>query len=143
MVSIFPYWEQVATLEDAYSVFRSHFGQVFTSTLPYGKDIWLGGTGWPSNDANVADRNPNNVASPENAKQYFDTIGCQVLNGNGSGFYHVDRDQHATASARPQFGLLDVAGNVLNGIDTTCAAFSPQPDPPIWLPKFAGGPTGL
>jgi len=140
MVNIFPYWEQAKDFKDAYTSFREHARQVLETAKLHGKDVWLGETGWPSSDVDATARNPNNLASSDNAKQYFEKIGCQVLLGSGSGFYYVDWDQDAPASGKPQFGLLDRAGNVLNNIDTTCAGFSAEPNVPSGVPKFAGGP---
>lgn len=140
MVNIFPYWEQAKDLKEAYTLFRDHARQVLDTAKPHGKDVWLGETGWPSSDVGATARNTNNLASSDNAKQYFDKIGCQMLRGNGSGFYYVDWDQDAPASGKPHFGLLDTAGNVLNNIDATCAAFRAEPGVPSGVPKFAGGP---
>lgn len=67
-------------------MFRNHAEQILNTTRQYGKDVWLGETGWPTYDGNAEARNPNSVAGPANAKQYFDKIGCQVLCGSGRGF---------------------------------------------------------
>lgn len=143
MLNILPYWQQVEGLEGAYGLFRNNSGRVLNTTTLYGKDVWLGETGWPSSDENVTTRNTNNLASPENAKQYFDKIGCQVLLGSGSGFYYVDWDQDAARAGQAQFELLDTEGNALNKIDTTCAGFVAEQNLESWVPKFAGGPAGL
>jgi len=142
MVNIFPYWEAPAgsTMDFAHDVFRDRAVAVLKSAKASFRDVWLGGTGWPSNDTAVEGRNPNNLANSANAKQYFDKIGCQLLKGSGSGFYFVEGNQDALANDWPYFGLLGNDGNVLNSIDGTCTEFVAEQNVPSGVPALAGGP---
>lgn len=138
LANIFPYYENAATLDSAIDSFRTNAQTALTTVDIYGKDLWLGETGWPYDDTTIAGRNPNNVANAENAKQYFNKIGCRILKGYGSSFYYVDWDEDG-AYDKPHFGILDSRGEAKNGIDAYCTGYTVDKSVASSVPRFAGG----
>ena len=133
IVNIFPYWEN-ASIAQARAYLDDHIEIVANMSNEYGKEVWLGETGWPSYD-HVA----HNIhgTSSDNARNYFQQFGCQILEGRGTAFYYVDWDEDNYNSSKPVFGLFDVQGQPT--IDLDCRKFKTDTNvKPIW-PKWWGG----
>lgn len=136
MASIFSHLVGKAPSDAAYQYFRNQAGFILNMTMAVGKDLWLAGTGWPRADGNTTGQN---VSKPGHAKQYFNTIECQVLSGTGSGFFYEDWAPDASLQQNQQLSLIDMNGNALDGLDFSCSGFVPNKSILPWVPKVAGG----
>lgn len=98
----------------------------------YGKQLWLGETGWPALDNGNHNSHGTNQGV---AQKYFDQIGCQILKGNGTAFYYVDWDEDKKTGTAPAFGLFDFTGKPL--MDLSCNNFKPDmrllDSNPVWF----------
>lgn len=110
-VNVFPYWEGVA-VEDAGAVFWQHLGDVRAMAARYGKEVWVGESGWPvSGDDRGA-------ASPGTSQlqRYWSDVGCALFDHQDlNAFWYAEWDE---GSAPPSFGLLDTEGHPV--IDLVC-----------------------
>ena len=67
-------------------------------------------------------------------------MGCQILQGYGTGFYYVDWDEDTTIQNKPGFGLFDFSGKPKNGMKLDCDPFKPDTRfEPTQAPGFMGG----
>lgn len=66
-------------------------------------------------------------------------MGCQILRGDGTGFYYVDWDEDTPSQGKPSFGLLDFTGTPKDGMDLSCTGFKPDMYIKEELPQFMGG----
>ncbi|KAI8267592.1 glucan 1,3-beta-glucosidase [Colletotrichum sp. SAR11_239] len=79
------------------------------------KPIWITETGWPVSGKTVGKA----VASPENAKKYYDTIGCPMF-ANGTNVWWYTFQDSSPVTPDPSFG---VVGSVLSNtpiFDLSC-----------------------
>lgn len=118
-VDLYPYYEQDRgnSISNALSLFESALLQV--ADAAEGTPVWITETGWPSSGPEWGDA----VASKENAKQYWDQVGCQLF-GNINTWWYIMADSNSANEM--QFGI----GPELDGttvFDLTCPAESDQP----------------
>ncbi|KAK5081945.1 hypothetical protein LTR70_008635 [Exophiala xenobiotica] len=135
IANIFPYWGN-ATVSKAWEMAAEQSTLTLEAVKQYGKDLWLGETGW-------ARSQPNNEnihgANSQDAQTYFNIMGCQILRGNGSGFYYIDWDEDAPSQQKPSFGLLDFSGKPKDGMDLSCSNSKPDTYIRDEMPQFMGG----
>lgn len=96
-------------------------------------------------DADVPYRNTNNLANAKNAQDYFNKVGCQVLGGKGSGFYHSDwlADGILRTPKEADFSIFNATGEPADNMDLSCSGWQANAETPDWLPQFAGGSGSL
>ncbi|KAL5338217.1 glycoside hydrolase superfamily [Aspergillus crustosus] len=77
----YPYFQNTManSISDAKTLFDESVDK--TRAVANGKDIWITETGWPvsGDDQNLA------TASVENAKKFWDEVGCPLFDGSDSG----------------------------------------------------------
>ena len=76
-------------------------------------------------------------ATIDDAKNYFEIVGCQTLSGMGTGFYYVDWDQDAPMAGKPSFGLFNFNGQAQFTLD--CSKFKKEQYVTKGMPSFVGG----
>ncbi|ETS86887.1 hypothetical protein PFICI_00715 [Pestalotiopsis fici W106-1] len=96
----YPYWETALpnSIDDANERFYSGYNK--TMALANGKPVYVTETGWPTtgDDQNLA------VASAENARKYWQTIACSLVDSNiNIWWYNLQESQYGTAT--PDFGV--------------------------------------
>lgn len=96
----YPYWESALpnSIDDAHERFYSGYNK--TMALSNGKPVYVTETGWPTtgDDQNLA------VASAENARKYWQTIACSLVDSNiNIWWYNLQESQYGTAT--PDFGI--------------------------------------
>lgn len=96
----YPYWETALpnSIDDANERFYSGYNK--TMALANGKPVYVTETGWPTSgdDQNLA------VASAENARKYWQTIACSLVDSNiNIWWYNLQESQYGTAT--PDFGV--------------------------------------
>lgn len=102
------------SIDDGYARFYDAFDA--TKKAAGNKPVWVTETGWPvsGNTSNKA------VPSIENAKKYWDQVGCSLFNKTNTWWFTLQDAAPETPS--PSFGLL---GNKLTNAplwDLTCSA---------------------
>lgn len=136
IANIFPYWENISQA-DSWDHLKAASNAVAVAADAFGKEVWLGETGWPFYDAGE-----HNIyrTDPQRAVNYFQKFGCQILSGQGTGFYYVDWDEDNTNNTeQPSWGVLDSFGNPKFG-NLSCANHKPDMDTPKEsVPKWLGG----
>ncbi|PLN78693.1 glycoside hydrolase superfamily [Aspergillus taichungensis] len=93
----YPYFQNTManSIEDAKALFDEAVGK--TQAAAGGKEVWITETGWPvsGKTENLA------VANTENAKIYWDEVGCPLF-GNVNTWWYILED----AGASPSFGVV-------------------------------------
>ncbi|KAI0486324.1 GPI-anchored cell wall beta-1,3-endoglucanase EglC [Xylaria cf. heliscus] len=109
----FPYFEGTRpnSIEHASDNFWS--GMAATEQVAQGKEIWITETGWPVTGPTLRDA----VPSVQNAKTYWDTIGCSLF-GNVTTFWYTLVDAAATEWDL-SFGITPTSDNTPK-FDLTC-----------------------
>lgn len=105
-VDAYPYFQDTESnaVEDGEKLFQAALDQ--TTTFGMGKEIWITETGWPVVGAtrNLA------VANKENAKKYWDLVGCPRF-GKVNVFWYLQEDNDGGATPSEEFGV--ASGNPL------------------------------
>jgi len=101
-VDEYPYFQNTESngIDDAYTLFWTAYDAV--TAVSSGKPVWITETGWP-----IADTKPENlaVASLDNAKTFWDQVGCASAFGKVNTWWYVLQDAAPTAPD-PSFGLV-------------------------------------
>ncbi|KAK5939234.1 hypothetical protein PMZ80_008537 [Knufia obscura] len=134
ITNIFPYWGNV-TVAKGPEVLAINAKQTMTLARQYGKDLWLGETSWARQQIGTFQNMYG--ATGDDAQQYFNIVGCQVLSGNGTAFYYVDWDQDKPLQNLPIFGLFDFNNQPLLNLD--CSHYKNEMYMPDDAPSFLGG----
>ncbi|KAL6237458.1 glycoside hydrolase superfamily [Aspergillus navahoensis] len=105
------------SIEDAKALFQESVDK--TKAVAGNKEVWITETGWPvSGDSqNLA------VASVENAKQFWDEVGCPLFD-NVNTWWYILQDASGSSVPNPSFGIV---GNTLSTtplFDLSCSASS-------------------
>ncbi|KAJ5172813.1 glycoside hydrolase [Penicillium capsulatum] len=93
----YPYFQNSMdnSIDDAKALFDDAVEK--TKSAAGGKEVWITETGWP-----VSGKQENKaVASPENAKKFWDQVGCPLF-GNTNTWWYILQD----VGASPSFGLV-------------------------------------
>lgn len=102
------------------SLFSDAFGA--TQAAAKGKEVWVTETGWPVSGpaANQAD------ASTDNAKTYWDDVGCNMLFGKTNTWWYTLQDAAPTTPS-PSFGVVGSSLSTTPLYDLSCNASSSSP----------------
>lgn len=117
-MDVYPYFqkEMANGIENGASLFDTAYQE--TVAAAQGKEVWVTETGWPVSgpDEGAA------VASVDNAKLYWDQVGCNTLFGKVNTFWYILQDALPTLPS-PSFGLVG-AGAVSQAplFNLTCPA---------------------
>lgn len=118
-VDAYPYFQTTMAnaIANGASLFNDAFGQ--TKAAAKGKEVWVTETGWPVSGpaANQAD------ASLDNAKTYWDDVGCQTLFGKTNTWWYTLQDAAPTTPA-PSFGVVGSTLSTTPLYDLSCNASS-------------------
>ncbi|CAJ2502277.1 Uu.00g096710.m01.CDS01 [Anthostomella pinea] len=96
----YPFWEKANanSIGDAHERFYDGYNK--TLALAGGKPVYVTETGWPVS----GDTENQAVASPENARIYWQDIACSLINsGINLWWYSLQESQYGTAN--PDFGI--------------------------------------
>jgi glucan endo-1,3-beta-D-glucosidase len=109
----YPYFE--STLENSIENAKALFFKSYDATVAVstGKDVWVTETGWPVEgpDSNLA------KASIENAKTYWDQVGCALF-GKTNVYWYTLYDSNAPL---PHFGISSSEMNTTPLFDLSCS----------------------
>ncbi|KAL4758796.1 GPI-anchored beta-1,3-endoglucanase EglC [Aspergillus foveolatus] len=105
------------SIDDAKALFDESVQK--TKAVAGNKEVWITETGWPvSGDSqNLA------IASVENAKQFWDEVGCPLFD-NVNTWWYILQDASGSSVPNPSFGIV---GNTLSTtplFDLSCSASS-------------------
>jgi glucan endo-1,3-beta-D-glucosidase len=103
------------SIDDAKALFDESVQK--TKAVAGNKEVWITETGWPvSGDSqNLA------IASVENAKQFWDEVGCPLFD-NVNTWWYILQDASGSSVPNPSFGIV---GNTLSTtplFDLSCSA---------------------
>ncbi|KAL5049351.1 putative glucan endo-1,3-beta-glucosidase eglC [Aspergillus fruticulosus] len=103
------------SIDDAKALFQESVDK--TKAVAGNKEVWITETGWPvSGDSqNLA------VASVENAKKFWDEVGCPLFD-NVNTWWYILQDASGSSVPNPSFGII---GNTLSTtplFDLSCSA---------------------
>ncbi|ROW15133.1 hypothetical protein VPNG_02911 [Cytospora leucostoma] len=118
-VDAYPYFQACpSTVSNSISNGKSLFDSAFDQTKAAvgGKPVWVTETGWPVSgpDQNLA------VASIENAKTYWDEVGCSLFGKTNVWWYTVQDAAPSTPS--PSFGIVGSTLSTTPLYDLSCNA---------------------
>ncbi|KAH8680925.1 glycoside hydrolase superfamily [Xylariales sp. PMI_506] len=115
-VDAYPYFQNTMTndISQGSNLLNDAIGQ--TQGAVGGKPVWVTETGWPVSGKTSGDAIP----SPENAKAYWDSVGCDTLFGKVNVWWYTLQDA-APATPNPSFGLVSTLGSAPL-FDLTCSA---------------------
>lgn len=133
IANIFPFWGNV-TVQDSYKIMGNQSSTTQAIAKSFGKELWLGETGWPTIDHGNNNEHGTNV---QDAQTYFNKLGCQILAGKGTAFYYVDWDEDQVDLNKPAFGLLKHDGTSM--FDLSCQNFKVDIYAKTEYPKWLGG----
>lgn len=116
-IDTYPYFQfQMANgIANGKSLFQSAYQEV--AAISAGKEIWVTETGWPVSGPNQGAA----VASVENAKKFWDDVGCGLLFGQVNTYWYTLQDA-SPQTPSPSFGLVP-SGNPSQQplFDLTCS----------------------
>ena len=110
----YPYFQ--STMANGIGVGKDLFDSAYAQTKSAvgGKDVWVTETGWPVSGPQSNQATP----STQNAKQYWDQVGCGELFGQVNTFWYTLQDALPSTPA-PSFGL--VASGTTPLYDLSCS----------------------
>jgi len=97
----YPYFQN--TMPNSIELGPELFDEAYANTTAFaqGKDVWVTETGWPVSGK----LSGNAVASIDNAKTYWDEVGCSKLFGKINTFWFTLQDSFPT-TPNPSFGIV-------------------------------------
>ena len=108
-VDAYPYYQNTMKndIDEGYSLFFSAYDQ--TVAVATGKPVWVTETGWPvsGKTENLA------VPSTQNAKTYWDQVGCGRLFGKINTFWFTLQDAFPS-TPNPSFGIVGAGSSGIN-----------------------------
>lgn len=114
----YPYFQTVNenSIDNAQSLFQQSVDA--TIAAAQGKEVWITETGWP-----VSGPQENQaVASTDNAKRYWDEVGCALFGKTNTWWFTLQDSAPTTPS--PSFGLVGSDLNSAPLFDLSCSASS-------------------
>jgi len=115
----YPYFQTTMTnaISDGYSLFFNAYDA--TVSVAGGKPVWVTETGWPVSGAteNLA------VPSVQNAKTYWDAVGCGRLFGHVNTWWYTLQDAFPT-TPNPSFGIVGSTLSDTPLFDLSCSSIS-------------------
>ena len=113
----YPYFQNTMTnpIENGYSLFFAAYDA--TVAAAGGKPVWVTETGWPVSGPTEAEA----VPSLQNAKTYWDQVGCGRLFGKVNTWWYTLQDSFPTTPA-PSFGVVGTALSNTPLYDLSCSA---------------------
>lgn len=115
----YPYFE--GTHANSIEVSKQLFQDAFSSTKQAapGKPVWVTETGWPVSGPDVGQA----VADKENAKTYWDQVGCELLFGETNVWWYTLQDSPQPATS-PSFGVTGTEWTSTPLYDLSCSGNS-------------------
>ncbi|TEY75031.1 hypothetical protein BOTCAL_0066g00070 [Botryotinia calthae] len=111
----YPYFQD--TEANGVSLGKSLFNSALAATQSAtGKTVWVTETGWPVTGATAGD----GVPSADNAKTYWDDVGCPNF-GNINMYWYTLQDQNAASSVTPSFGIVGSTLSTTPLFDLSCS----------------------
>ncbi|KAE8153309.1 glycoside hydrolase superfamily [Aspergillus avenaceus] len=111
----YPYFE--STMSNSISSAKSLFDSAVAKTkaVANGKEVWITETGWPVSGStqNLA------VASPANAKSYWDEVGCPLFDETNTWWYILQDASPTTPN--PSFGVVGSTLSTTPLFDLSCS----------------------
>ncbi|KAL8730553.1 MAG: hypothetical protein Q9166_004007 [cf. Caloplaca sp. 2 TL-2023] len=122
-VDAYPYFQttQANSIENGESLFFDAYNA--TVAVSGGKPVWITETGWPVSGPLSGQA----VANLENAKTYWDQVGCRVF-GQINTFWYTLQDAFPNAPS-PSFGIVGSTLSTTPLYDLTCPAGSSSSPP--------------
>ncbi|KAL3477633.1 glycoside hydrolase superfamily [Aspergillus californicus] len=115
----YPFYENTKpnSIDDAAGLFQN--GVAKTKEIANGKEVWITETGWPVSGStqNLA------VASPENAKQFWDEVGCPLFDDVNTWWYILQDGEGSNVPA-DSFGIVGTTLSTTPLFDLSCPAAS-------------------
>jgi len=110
----YPYWQTTDdnVVANGKSLFLESYNMV--TAVAGDKEVWVTETGWAVSDAKGGEGK--SIASVDDAKIYWDDVGCDVLFGQINTYWYMLND----GSATPSFGLTDSDDNTTPLYNLTC-----------------------
>jgi glucan endo-1,3-beta-D-glucosidase len=118
-VDAYPYWE--TTTANSIGNANASFYDAYKKTVAAakGKPVWVTETGWPV----TGDKQNQAVASPANARIYWEDVSCSLMKKNVHLYYYTLQDAQL-GTPKPSFGIKP-AGDLMAVkplFDLTCPA---------------------
>ncbi|KAL2045817.1 hypothetical protein ABVK25_012036 [Lepraria finkii] len=115
----YPYFQNTMTnpIEDGYSLFFDAYDA--TVSVAGGKPVWVTETGWPVSGATENQA----VPSLQNAKTYWDQVGCGRLFGQVNTWWYTLQDAFPTTPS-PSFGVVGTTLSDTPLYDLSCSGVS-------------------
>ncbi|KAJ2985914.1 hypothetical protein NUW58_g5283 [Xylaria curta] len=79
----FPYFERTKPNAIEKAEYNFWSAVAATENVAQGKDVWITETGWPDSGPTLGDA----IASPENARKYWRTVGCSLFGKRNTFWY--------------------------------------------------------
>jgi len=113
----FPYWENTKPngVSNGASLFDAGVGAL--EAVANGKPVWVTETGWPVSGPT----NGEAVASPQNAKTYWNDVGCNKLFGKRNTFWYTLYDANADQTSM-SFAVVKPADGAGQKFNLKCPA---------------------
>lgn len=104
-IDAYPYFESTKpnSIGNANSTFWADYSA--TADAVSGKPIWITETGWPTSGPTMNEA----VPSVDNAKTYFEDVGCSAFSAGINTWYYTLQDADTDASV-PSFGVVSGTG---------------------------------
>ncbi|KAL2831455.1 glycoside hydrolase superfamily [Aspergillus cavernicola] len=113
----YPYFQNTMdnSISDAKSLFDDSVDK--TKAVANGKEVWITETGWPvsGDQQNLA------TASVENAKRFWDEVGCPLFDSVNTWWY-ILQDASGSSTPNPSFGLVGGTLSTTPLFDLSCSA---------------------
>ncbi|KAK7544345.1 glycoside hydrolase superfamily [Phyllosticta citribraziliensis] len=112
----YPYFQSAMenTIDNSKSIFYDALGQVQTAAS--GKPVWITETGWPVSGATLNKA----VANVENAKKYWDEVGCSLFGSTNTWWYTLQ--DAAPVDIPLPFGIVGSTLSTTPLFDLTCGS---------------------
>lgn len=118
-VDAYPYFQ--TTMDNDISLGASLLNDALTETdsASQGKPVWITETGWPVS----GDKENQAVASTENAKAYWDAVGCPRF-GSANVWWYTLQDADSSSTPSPSFGVVGSTLSTTPLFDLSCSGVS-------------------
>lgn len=116
-VDAYPYFQ--TTMDNDISLGASLLNDALdeTASASQGKPVWITETGWPVS----GDKQNQAVASTDNAKAYWDAVGCPRF-GSANVWWYTLQDADSSSTPSPSFGVVGSTLSTSPLFDLSCSA---------------------